>query len=183
VSTSKNPAIEFLPPPDATPTDAPEESENSSTAPVQYRVLTQEEVASLVPIFDQFGGSMPDPNSSFFLGAVAGGEVVGFLVVQLAVHAEPLWVRADYKHIMRPLIRATEEQIARNCGPGRHVDVFAFVPPGNVARTVQEVASMRVEPWMVLSKRVGMELVEPKVDEDSDSEKPEAGGDPETRVN
>jgi hypothetical protein len=46
----------------------------------------------LAPIFEAQGAPMPSPETAGILAAVEGDKVVGFLVMQLVYHTEPLWV-------------------------------------------------------------------------------------------
>ncbi len=120
------------------------------------RLLTSDEIATLAPIFAAEGSSdLPDPATSFVVGVIvtdAGVEcIVAFLVVQLRVHAEPEWIRKGYEKFHTSLIH-TAERIINERIPGG-CDVFLFAPAGKIAR-MAELAGMRMEPWVVMSKRL-----------------------------
>jgi len=52
----------------------------------------------LAPIFQQEGGTLPDPSQSQVVGAFdADGTLAAFWTVQLAYHAGPLWIRPDHR--------------------------------------------------------------------------------------
>ncbi len=154
--------LDMLPPPTRTVGEPPaEQDRQDARSPV--RLLTPEEVASLEPVFEKAGAHLPHPNESFFLGSVApDGHVVAFLVVQLRVHAEPVWVEKGHESIVMSLVHAAEQTIAEKVPGG--CDVFLFAPAGRVSTLVSR-AGMRLEPWAVWSKHVdGVAPDEPKVD-------------------
>jgi len=65
---------------------------------ITYRWLEPQEVESLRAIFDVNGGELPDPKLSAIYGALNDeGKVVGFHVVQLVPHAEPMYVEPEYR--------------------------------------------------------------------------------------
>ncbi len=143
--------LDMLPPParGTEPREQPQESPTSS--PV--RLLTAEEVASLAPIFAGVGGGeVPRPENSFILGSVAeDGHVVAFLVVQLRVHAEPMWIEKGSERLFSSLVHQAEQTIAERVPGG--CDVFLFAPAGKVSMLASR-AGMRLEPWTVWSKHV-----------------------------
>lgn len=127
-----------------------EQDRQDARSPV--RLLTPEEVASLQPIFAREGGELPPPEHSFILGSTApDGHVVAFLVVQLRVHAEPVWVEKGHESVVMSLVHAAEQTIAEKVPGG--CDVFLFAPAGRVS-TLAAKAGMRLEPWAVWSKHV-----------------------------
>ncbi len=115
------------------------------------------------PIFAREGGELPPPEHSFFLGSTApDGHVVAFLVVQLRVHAEPVWVEKGHESVVMSLVHAAEQTISEKVPGG--CDVFLFAPAGRVSTLVAK-AGMRLEPWAVWSKHVdGVVPVQPEVD-------------------
>lgn len=150
--------LEFLPPP----------IEPATPHELEVRILTTEEIQTLEPVFTEQGVELPNPSTSFIMGAVCDGKVVGFLVTQLRIHSEPMHIEPGFEHVLSRLIHQTEGVIAQRVGT---VDVFLFAPAGRVARLAQ-MAGMRTEPWVVMSKRVvGMapDLAE-AVPESSESE-------------
>ncbi len=153
--------LDMLPPPIVAEEPRAEQDQQGPRSPV--RLLTPEEVASLEPIFAENGAQLPPPEHSFFLGSVApDGHVVAFLVVQLRVHAEPVWVEKGHEAVVMSLVHAAEKTIAEKVPGG--CDVFLFAPAGRVSTLVSR-AGMRLEPWAVWSKHVdGVLPDEPKVD-------------------
>lgn len=133
-------------------------------------VLTPDEIATIAPVFADFGAALPDPRTSFIMGALSDGKVVGFLVVQLSVHAEPMWIEPGHEAVFNSLVHATERTIAERAG---ECDVYLFAPAGKVARLAQ-LAGMRTEPWVVLSKHVSPEPPQILPLEHSNSESSEA---------
>ncbi len=140
----------MLPP----PTAEPEAAEAPEVQGVPPRLLTPEEVESVAPIFAAKGVPLPAPEHSYFLGTVDSlGNVTSFIVVQLRVHAEPMWIAPGNERIFRHLVRASEEMIATKTALGTSTEVFVFAPAGKVSR-MAEVAGLRAEPWVVYSKTI-----------------------------
>lgn len=124
-----------------------------SLDPVQastVRLLTPEEVASLKPMFDERGASMPNPDFSCAVGVVdSEGKVRGFLFAQMQIHAEPMWIEKGNERYFLPIVAQMEKVLAAHGG----CDVFLFSPAGKTAM-LAEKAGMRLEPWMVWSKHI-----------------------------
>ena len=149
--------LDLIPPPNAH-AEAPAHEDSKSEETVQavsspVRLLTEEEVQSLAPVFAENGSPLPDPSTSFLIGTVDAGtrEVTSFLVVQLRVHAEPMWIKPGHEAAFRGLVHTAERIIQERTGGG--CDVFLFAPAGKIAR-MAEVAGMRTEPWVVYSKTI-----------------------------
>jgi len=143
--------LDMLPPP-ARGEQPNEQLHDAGLDTTSVRLLTPEEVASLAPIFAEAGGQMPAPEHSFVLGSVApDGHVVAFLVVQLRVHAEPMWIEKGYERLFGSLVHTAEQTIAERVPGG--CDVFLFAPAGKVSMLASK-AGMRLEPWTVWSKHV-----------------------------
>lgn len=162
--------LELIPPP------APSEQETKPASELEaqplavktqaqptVRLLTEAEIQTLAPVFAEQGTSLPDPSTSFFVGTVDDeGSVTSFLVVQLRVHAEPMWIKPGHESVFRSLVHAAEQTIQERTGGG--CDVFLFAPAGKIAR-LAEVSGMRTEPWVVYSKTIApIDPVEPKYD-------------------
>ena len=99
----------------------------SLPAQVEDRPLTPTEIASLKPIFDERGVSMPE---GLYMGVVRGSEILGFLVLQLKLHAEPMWIAPGESQVFGRLVAATERYILERSGP---TWVYLFAPEGRVA--------------------------------------------------
>lgn len=118
----------------------------------EIRILTADEISTLRPIFEEQGAELPDPTTSFIMGAIEpDGHVAAFLVTQLRVHSEPMWIEPGHEGVFRRLVRMTEKTISERLP--FPVDVFLFAPPGKITELAQ-LAGLRVEPWNVMSKRV-----------------------------
>lgn len=154
------PELELLPLPTRTLDDSSNSGLVSSKLepPDRLRILSEAEVASLTPIFSAEGAMMPNPANSFFVGVVEDGVVKAFLCVQTTIHAEPMWVERGYEREYMPMVKLAEAEILRRVGPNV---VYAFTPPGKLTRIAQ-MAGMKPEPWVVLSKFVAEE---PEADE------------------
>lgn len=115
------------------------------------RLLTPEETASLEPAFKAQGQPLPDPQTSFFVGCVENGVVVGWLCVQLRVHAEPMYLEDGHQAKFNSIVHKAE-QIIRERIQGA-CPVFLFAPNKRIAE-LAEKAGLELEPWYVLSKTV-----------------------------
>jgi hypothetical protein len=127
--------------------------ETEEKTEVDVRVLTQEEIESLRPEFEAVGAIMPNPASSFAVGAVdASGKVIAFLFFQLQVHAEPMKIEHPHEALFKRLVDVGERTLEERCGPCL---VYAFTPAGKVTKLAQ-AAGMQLEPWVVMSKICGL---------------------------
>src|SRR5882724_2554941 len=99
----------------------------------EIRLLTADEISTLLPVFEQEAADLPDPATSFIIGAAdpTDGHIAAFLVTQLRVHAEPMWIEPGPENLFRRLVRATERTITERAGL---CDVFLFAPAGKVSR-------------------------------------------------
>jgi len=134
--------LNLLPPPSGAP------------AELEVRELTLAEIATTESVFKEAGASLPDPATSTFIGAIEGGKVVGFLVLQLRLHAEPMWIEPGKSQLFTQLVHAAEEAILRRAGPQY---VYTFCPAGRVSQLAQSMG-MQMEPWVVMSKLVMPEV-------------------------
>jgi hypothetical protein len=158
--------IAFLPLPGAAP-PGPE-----------IRVLTAEEIATVEPVFAATGNPLPDPAVSCFVGAVEGGKVLGFIVLQLRLHAEPMWLEEGHSDLFKPLVRAAERTILQRVGPAY---AYVFAPAGRISQMAQSMG-MQMEPWVVFSKLVMPEAPVPAtLDLGSLAEPPAESSDSEGR--
>ena len=135
----------------------------------EIRELTPEEIASVEPVFASQGASLPDPKTSTFVGAIRDGKVVGFLVLQLTLHAEPMWIEEGHSDLFTGIVREAENTILRKCGPAW---VYLFAPAGRITQLAQTMGMMQ-EPYCIMSKLVQPTLpTKPVVELRSDSEVP-----------
>ena len=139
--------IDMLPLPETLNLDSPASSDG-------IRVLSSEEIKSVEHIFLSSGNALPDPAVSQFIGAVKDGKVVAFLVLQLKLHAEPMWISEGNSQLFLPLVRAAEKIILNKVGPQW---VYLFAPAGRVAQLATSIG-MQVEPYVIMSKLVTPEL-------------------------
>lgn len=124
--------------------DAPQETG------ISYRELTPEEIKSVEPVFAATGNPLPDPGISTFVGAVEDGKVVGFLVLQVKLHAQPMWIEDGKSQVFAPLVAEAERTILKKAGP---TWVYLFAPAGRLSQLAQSMG-LGLEPWNVLSKLV-----------------------------
>jgi len=120
---------------------------------ISYRELTPDEIKSVEPIFTATGNPLPDPAISTFVGAVENGKVIGFLVLQVKLHAQPMWIEEGHSQIFSPLVAEAERTVLRKAGPQW---IYCFTPAGKLSQLAQ-AAGMSMEPWVVHSKLVQLE--------------------------
>lgn len=126
---------------------------------LDVRVLSADEVESLRDKFNEQRAVFPNPQTSFFVGAVEpGGRVVAFLCFQLQLHAEPMHIEHPYESVFNRLVDVGEKILLDRVGPCL---VYTFTPAGKITKLAQ-AAGMQIEPWVVMSKIVttpGKEVV------------------------
>ncbi len=116
----------------------------------EIRELTPEEVQTVAKIFADHGAVVPDLKASVFVGAVQDGVVLGFIVLQPKLHAEPVWITPGQSQLFVPLVREAERVILQKFGPQY---VYLFAPAGRVAQMAATMG-MQLEPFVILSKLV-----------------------------
>jgi len=99
--------------------------------PADYHILTEAEIQQIVPVFEAMGATLPDPAVSTIYGAVKNGRVVGFIVLQLCLHAEPMWIEPGHSEVFNGISRGAQDVVAEKCGGAR---VFLFADADKVAR-------------------------------------------------
>lgn len=119
-------------------------------AGIEYRELSAEEIQSVAHVFEATGNSLPNPAISTFVGAVEVGKVIGFLVIQAKVHAEPMWISEGKSQIFGTLAKKAEEVVLQRCGPSY---VYLFTPAGKVSQ-LASVLGFQIEPFVIMSKLV-----------------------------
>lgn len=125
--------------------------ENEPKDEIDVRVLTADEVESLRPIFAEQKAVFPNPQYSFFVGAVEpGGRVVAFLCFQLQLHAEPMHIEHPHEAVFQRLVDIGEKLLLERVGPCL---VYTFTPAGKITK-LAAAAGMQLEPWNVMSKIV-----------------------------
>lgn len=92
---------------------------------VSYRVLSPGELVQIRPIFTERGVDMP--SGGIYLGAVENGRIIGFCVLQLKLHTEPLWIAPGKSQTFHGLVSFAENYIVQNSGP-TWVHLFASNP-------------------------------------------------------
>lgn len=117
------------PQPNPQPVAAP--VERVSRIPADYRILTPDEIQTIVPVFEAMGATLPDPALSQIVGAVKSGRVVGFIVLQLCLHAEPMWIEPGHSEVFNGISRTAQDVVAERTGGAR---VFLFADADKVTR-------------------------------------------------
>jgi hypothetical protein len=151
--------LEMLPLPDRSTQSDPQSSPSEG---VSTRLLTPSEISSLEPIFKEHGAQdLPDPATSFVVGSVdANGKVVAFLVMQLKVHAQPMWIQPGHEALFRSLVNIAEKTISERVNG---CWIYLFAEAGRHSKLASHVG-MKLEPWNVYSKFIKAEAV-PELEE------------------
>jgi hypothetical protein len=131
---------------------------NIGVEDVQFRLLEENEVDLLQPLFEKIGwaDAMPDPAYSKIIVAEAGkGKnvlILGFSVVQFLCHVEPMWIRPDTRGtgLAEALSHATVEYVERESKVKRYVCV---AKPGSFSARLAESVGMRPIPGQVYVKQ------------------------------
>ncbi len=69
-------------------------------AKIVYRILPAEEWDRLKPIFEGNGAAMPRPQVATAAVAERDGEIIGMLILQNALHVEPLWIKPPERGVV-----------------------------------------------------------------------------------
>ena len=114
---------------------------------LEYRLLTPEEFELLRPRFEEFGFEPPTPEGAVVSAALRDEELVGFLVLQLAYHLEPLWIAPEERGRVSWLRLA--EPINELCARAPGMEYYTLAPSAQVARIcehggMQELSALRV---------------------------------------
>lgn len=65
---------------------------------IKYDWLLPSDFHTLEPIFQEYGGDLPDPNlSAIRVARNDEGRIVGFAVLQLIPHLEPMFIEEGYR--------------------------------------------------------------------------------------
>jgi hypothetical protein len=131
------------------------------TGKIEYRPLNPAEIESVRHVFESANSPMPQEGYSTFIGALQDNKVIGFIVLQLKLHAEPMWIEQGHSEVFQPIVKAAEKHILRTCGPQW---TYLFAPAGRISQLAQTMG-MQIEPWVVLSKLVMPEIpTKPHID-------------------
>ena len=107
-------------------------------------VLAPEAWDDLLPVFAAQGVLLPCPEMAHVLVAQEGEETIGFLVIQLQPHLEPLYVKPAYRHqgVAQALAKAAIQLFA----PG--IPFYAFSPREGIDHLAQQ-AGLEALPWKI----------------------------------
>lgn len=133
-------------------------------------VLSAEQIKELEHIFTARGVGLPNPDTSFVIGAIDNHTdklTENFLVVQLQVHAEPLHlVKGEGEYLFRPFANLAYRVILDRIGPA---SVYVFSDSEKVTTLAQHAGFDKL-PWTVLGMLVTKEFKEKPVKESGATE-------------
>ncbi len=118
----------------------------------EIRELTPEEVQSVAYIFADNGSVIPQ--FATFVGAVENDKVLGFIVLQPKLHAEPMWIAPGQSQLFQAIVNEAEKTVLRKAGPQW---VYLFAPAGKISQLATAMG-MGIEPFVVMSKMVTSDL-------------------------
>lgn len=84
--------------------------------PLTYRQLPSYEWGKLQEQFEKHGGGLPRPDLAKIVVAEDEGRIVGFVVLQLTMHLEPIWLDEGSKaarHALSRLVHMAEESLPK----------------------------------------------------------------------
>lgn len=127
-------------------------SENGTGAEltdVAYRVVAEEEMAYMEPVFARLGWTLPDPAYGKVVVAEAGGMILGFAVVQFMLHAEPQWVNPLIRGtgVAEGIAKAVQTYIEKDCKVTRYL---VTAKPGSFGARLAEGIGMTALPQMAV---------------------------------
>jgi hypothetical protein len=117
---------------------------------LEVRELTKEEIATVEHIFTERGHALPNPVQSTFVGAVKDGKVLGFIVLQVKLHCEPIWIEQGHSDLFTHLARVGEQIILKKIGS---CWVYMFTPAGRASQLAMAMG-FQMEPFCIMSKLV-----------------------------
>ena len=132
----------------------PEAKESAPQDTGKARELTLEEVKSVDHYFHEAGVQPPNSAYATYVGVVEGGKVLGFIVLQAKLHAEPMVVEPGHSDLFLPILKEAERVIITKCGPQY---VYVFAPAGRVSQLASSMG-MTLEPYNIYSKLVAPEI-------------------------
>ena len=110
------------------------------------RVVGEEEFFLLQPLFDKIGWPLPPPDRAKIIVAEIAGDngdklVLGFTVVQLIVHTEPMWIAPPMRGtgVAEKLAQATRHYLEEDCKVSQWV---CMAKPGSFAARIAEANGM-----------------------------------------
>lgn len=125
---------------------------------IKYRVVAEDELKMLTPMFQDLGWPIPDPNFCKAIVAEAGegkdAIICGFQLVQFITHAEPLWINPHLRGtgVAEGLVEATVHYVENDCKIKRYLCV---AKPGSFAARLCEKHGMIANPGTLYVKQVG----------------------------
>ena len=110
-----------------------------------FRDLPPDEWGKVEPIFKQHGVTVPAETQGLITVAEEDGAIVGFVVLQLQPHLEPIWVDEAHRHtgVWRQLAESALERVSHG------VAVFTSAPRPAIEHMAMEMG-FETLPWTVL---------------------------------
>lgn len=115
---------------------------------MNIRVLEGHEFPKLESLFADNGVALPNPDFSEIIVAEDQNEIVGFLVAQLVLHTEPVWIKPEHrgKGLWRDLHLMAQKSIGDQ-------EYFAFAPDDRISHMAESVGLKKM-PWSVFKREI-----------------------------
>ena len=110
---------------------------------VTVRLLPSDEYVRLLPLFFGTEGALPDPAiSRIAVAEDSNGDIIGFFILQLVAHAEPIWVAEDYQR--RGVAKMLIDEI-NALADAQGTPYFSFAEGGRVAELALKNGMQQLE--------------------------------------
>jgi hypothetical protein len=110
-------------------------------ADIRTYLLDPADWGRLAAIFTENGSELPHPDVAQIAVAERDGEIIGFAVLQLVAHLEPLYLTEAARHVWPRLVKTAMDAYS---GP-----VYAFAPNDQIASMAQHAGFTQL-PWSVM---------------------------------
>jgi hypothetical protein len=122
---------------------------------IAYEILDPEQWAELNPIFEALG--MQTPHPSVATASVArdeSGKIRGMLMLQLAYHAEPLWIDPAFMGKVSSLTLLEKIEGLFSMQKGHDLREYFVFTTTEMSEGVAELAGLDKMPWAIYRKRL-----------------------------
>jgi ribosomal protein S18 acetylase RimI-like enzyme len=124
---------------------------------VHYRVVAEDELVRMKPLFDQLGWATPDPNLAKVVVVEAGlgkdAIILGFCAVQYVTHMEPFWIHPNMRGsgVAEALMENAVHYVEHDCNIKKYVSI---AKPGSFGARLCEANGMVPFPGQVYVKQI-----------------------------
>lgn len=124
-----------------------------TTEAIRYRFLSEPaEWGRLSKIFAEHKAEVPTPETSAIVVAEVENEIVGFLVLQVQLHTEPLWIHPRYRGVVS--WRRMLEEITTLVQSGGQMNCYYTFADNSRMESLLQRAHYRKLPYTVWVKEI-----------------------------